>query len=634
MTFSWTDIKQGVSDIISNTSKTLKEGWGDIKNFGKNVANNYVDAFNETISKAKIAHIKLNTGDEYTKAAKSSNESVQTPESNDGSGDNPTGNRKPNGKGDGKVDEKAQKKAAKEAKARAKAAQEEAKLVAEAEKSMIDLLGECVEKRKAMLENQYKGEINKLKVKLETDKTLTEASKDAIRQTILAKEQKLQQELDKLDDENIKSSIENQQKLIESRLSVAKKGSMEELNLKIEQNSKKYNLDVLALKQEEEAAQKGAATALMYRQQVLAELEESGTATDEQMTRAKESVAYAQSEITRINEDYAERRANLLTQSFQTEEQLRRDHDQAIFDQEQLALENEITLLERCQEEELSNRNDHFLNTKQTLEEYLQENDLDVVTEFEMEKLQVQQEMAEKRLEFIRQQGQLETETEEEFNKRILESATEVANARIALNKASLKNQQAFAKSMQSVGDSLISLTSAIGESDERYAKLSKVLSLFQIAVDTGKAISAGVSNAMKLAFPANLAAVATTVATVLSNMATAVSTVKSANFAEGGKVVGPGTGTSDSIPANLSNGEFVMTAKTTKIFEPLLTVMNAIGAGVPINTYRAYEQAETAVSMKDSFAEAAREIRPVVSVVEINEAQDRVKMIENLDNL
>ena len=31
---------------------------------------------------------------------------------------------------------------------------------------------------------------------------------------------------------------------------------------------------------------------------------------------------------------------------------------------------------------------------------------------------------------------------------------------------------------------------------------------------------------------------------------------------AEGGEIVGPGTGTSDSIPAMLSDGEFVMTAK------------------------------------------------------------------------
>jgi len=33
----------------------------------------------------------------------------------------------------------------------------------------------------------------------------------------------------------------------------------------------------------------------------------------------------------------------------------------------------------------------------------------------------------------------------------------------------------------------------------------------------------------------------------------------------KGGKVKGPGTGTSDSIPARLSKGEFVTTAKATR---------------------------------------------------------------------
>ena len=75
------------------------------------------------------------------------------------------------------------------------------------------------------------------------------------------------------------------------------------------------------------------------------------------------------------------------------------------------------------------------------------------------------------------------------------------------------------------------------------------------------------------------------------------------------------------------------MTAKATKIFEPLLTVMNSIGAGVPISMNGAYERVESAESLTDSFAEAAREIKPIVSVVEITEAQDKIKMIENLDN-
>jgi hypothetical protein len=37
------------------------------------------------------------------------------------------------------------------------------------------------------------------------------------------------------------------------------------------------------------------------------------------------------------------------------------------------------------------------------------------------------------------------------------------------------------------------------------------------------------------------------------------------ANFAGGGEVIGPGTGTSDDVNAKLSDGEFVMTAKAVR---------------------------------------------------------------------
>lgn len=50
-------------------------------------------------------------------------------------------------------------------------------------------------------------------------------------------------------------------------------------------------------------------------------------------------------------------------------------------------------------------------------------------------------------------------------------------------------------------------------------------------------------------------------------------------NWAEGGLVKGPGTGTSDSVKnQNLSNGEFVMPADVTKDFLPLLEYMRVHG--------------------------------------------------------
>ena len=506
-------------------------------------------------------------------------------------------------------------------------------MVAEAEKAMLDLLGESIEKRRAMLDAQYSGEINKLKAKLETDKTLTEGSKEAIRQLITAKEMKLQDELSKLEDENLKKRIEEQQKLLDSRLALVRKGSEEELNIKLQQADEKLKIDLISLKQEEEAAQRGAATALMFRQAALDELMASGTATEEQLTKAREAVEYAQSEITRINEDYAERRLNMQEQHFMKEDELRRAHDQAVLDEQMLQLQNEIAQLEIANTEKM-NKIVEGSDYEQTYQQSINELGLDVVTEFEMQKLQIQQEMAEQRLAFIMEQGQLETETEAQYNARIIAGKKAVAEAKANLNQASIKNEQAYAKSMGGVTKSLSGLLDVLGEDNKEFAIMSKMITLFQITVDTGKALSAGIASASALPFPANMAAIATTVATVLANIATAISTVKSANFAEGGKVHGPGTGTSDSVPANLSNGEFVMTAKATDMFEPLLRVMNAIGAGVPINTTGAYERVENAESLTDSFTQAAQEIKPVVSVVEITETQERISMIENLDTL
>jgi hypothetical protein len=54
----------------------------------------------------------------------------------------------------------------------------------------------------------------------------------------------------------------------------------------------------------------------------------------------------------------------------------------------------------------------------------------------------------------------------------------------------------------------------------------------------------------------------------------------KPRGLARGGFVSGPGSGTSDSIPALLSNGESVINASSTAMFKPLLSTINSIGGG------------------------------------------------------
>lgn len=180
-----------------------------------------------------------------------------------------------------------------------------------------------------------------------------------------------------------------------------------------------------------------------------------------------------------------------------------------------------------------------------------------------------------------------------------------------------------------------IEATGELGETNKEFAKLSKTLALAQIAIETGRAISFGISQAMQEPFPANLLAVTTTIATIMTNIAKAQSIVKSAKFAQGGSVVGPGSGTSDSIPAMLSNGESVMTAAATSMFAPLLSAFNQMGGGIPINVTTSSNQA----TGEDMLAKAvARGMMmappPVLSVEEFTSVADRVKYVENLGSV
>lgn len=186
---------------------------------------------------------------------------------------------------------------------------------------------------------------------------------------------------------------------------------------------------------------------------------------------------------------------------------------------------------------------------------------------------------------------------------------------------------------MSQITGGLMQLTEEIGESNKAAAVASKVLALAQIAIDTGAAISAGIKSSAGVKFPLNLAAIATTIATVMANITTAIKTVKSAKFATGGDVVGEGTATSDSIPAMLSNGESVMTARATSMFAPILSAFNQAGGGVPIYGQQSGNQAMGEDMLAKAFAKGIANMpSPVVSVEEISSVSNRVRVIENIN--
>lgn len=140
--------------------------------------------------------------------------------------------------------------------------------------------------------------------------------------------------------------------------------------------------------------------------------------------------------------------------------------------------------------------------------------------------------------------------------------------------------------------------------------------------------------------------------AVVASGIASLISGITSANqaaaayesqkseimaMATGGLVQGAGTATSDSIPARLSNGESVLTAKATAAHYDTLSRWNVEGGGVPFpNAMQPvrhhFAQGGVALDTKmlaEAVKEAVSGVQPVVSVKEITNVQNKVKAKE-----
>lgn len=226
---------------------------------------------------------------------------------------------------------------------------------------------------------------------------------------------------------------------------------------------------------------------------------------------------------------------------------------------------------------------------------------------------------------------QLEEESDAEFKARQLAAQQAYVDAKKRL--ADYEVQVEVGK-WNAIGGAMNALSNLLGQFSEESkaaAIASKAIALGEIAIKTGVAIAGGVSQAMSVPFPANIAAIATTVATVLANIATAVSTVKSAKFSTGGYVSGGGTATSDSIPAMLSNGESVNNARATSMFAPLYSSLNQMGGGVPIVATQTASQVQGEDMLARAFAKGMSEANIRVGVDEITRVQNRVRVVENL---
>lgn len=224
-------------------------------------------------------------------------------------------------------------------------------------------------------------------------------------------------------------------------------------------------------------------------------------------------------------------------------------------------------------------------------------------------------------------------ETDQQYYARKLQAEQAYLSAKKELADYEVQIERTKTDALLMMSGSLVGMFDAIAEGNESLTKVSKVLALAQIAIETGVATARGISAAMAVPFPANLAAIATTIATITAGIVSAIQTVKSAKFAQGGLVQGPGTGTSDSIPAKLSNGESVMNARTTSMFAPLLSSLNQIGGGRAFPGYGA-SGSQGFAYIAEAVAAGMQKANISVAVDEVQKVSNRVQQIREIASI
>lgn len=151
-------------------------------------------------------------------------------------------------------------------------------------------------------------------------------------------------------------------------------------------------------------------------------------------------------------------------------------------------------------------------------------------------------------------------DSEEAYKLAVLEAETQMTNAIKARTQMQIESAKKQMQSVAQIFDTLSGVMADYAEESEEAAAYEKILSLAKIAMATGVAIAEGVkvaTDSSKTWYEAVIA-IATMVATVIANTASAVKMVNSAKFAEGGIVDG-NSYSGDKVNARLNSGEMVL---------------------------------------------------------------------------
>lgn len=209
----------------------------------------------------------------------------------------------------------------------------------------------------------------------------------------------------------------------------------------------------------------------------------------------------------------------------------------------------------------------------------------------------------------------------------------------IASQNQAIKVQLDELAAASSLVGSLRGLFGALGDDLEAFAIAEQALAVAQIIIDAQKATMEAMVASFQLGPIAGPIWFATQKGIITAQAAIASATTLAqaipSFFSEGGLVTGPGTGTSDSIPAMLSNGEAVMTAQAVNDWGAMLSAMNVASGGNAIQVSNLPQRDDGMKGMERMMERALMNMpAPIVSVVDINKGQKRVKVQNSLGKL
>lgn len=334
-----------------------------------------------------------------------------------------------------------------------------------------------------------------------------------------------------------------------------------EYKAEVKANKKEQSDAAAAAKREENQLARNQAANQKY----IKTLQDKTAAGQFDVQRAQEMVAQSLRQgqsVDQLSASYLKSiqvQNQLTLASQQTEAQSRLNKDAT--DAEKQAVDQYVTSLYQQQQAKQLAAQVSQIQTDTTAELNPVQGQMDQIAQQEAQRLAV--------LEQARQQDLVNEQQYQQLKTQIQQSGEQQRNDLLTANNAML-----LGATSDLFGGLADTLKQSQGEQSGIYKAMFAASKAFAIA-QASVLLWQNVSKAMAVGFPQNIPFIAAAFAQGTSILGS-LSSIAATGFATGGYITGAGTGTSDSIPARLSAGEYVMPAQQTRQYRNELAAMRA----------------------------------------------------------